>query len=901
MADKPPPTTASIAIASALIAGVTGYFIGQAKQLGLFGGSPVRIPSDKDRKKNADESDGDYEDSSDDEEGPLSEFPGHGEECKLVLVVRTDLGMTKGKIGAQCGHATLACYKHFLKNAPNSPILKRWERSGQMKVALQVKSEEELEMLQARALSLGLSAHIIHDAGRTQIASGSATVFFPSFNCQRHPQGLEISRPGTPTTELKPEGVDGSIIGRTARPSTEHTPRGGRDSRTQVVGEEKKTPSGSFPEMNRIRAEMGVAPLPVPGATGPAFKAKNDDPEEEPASTIETREAAGFDNWRKLEEEAAKKKQREERAATIRKEREKAQRFAKLEGKGLAESAPEEDDLAWLKGSKKRQKKIAKAEKTQREHEEREREAQAALQYTEADLAGVKVGHELDQFDDGEDQILVLKDTAVDADEDDELEAVSLKERERLQEKIDSKKRKRAYDPNAMDEAGQSSILAQYDEEIDGKKHKAFTLNGQGNIVEEAQRDASGVPKPKKVAVSLDFLKEEVEANDYMDISEVKVKKSKKKKSKSSRRKHVENEEDAFAIPEEAAEEDMEIDEPENVAPKPKKILFEGSFVDDDDLQASLKAQRQKALKKKHKKLGPADLARQIREEASAPQTPDIQDTIEEDEEPGLIIDETTEFVENLHQPGTAEDAEERPRKRQKSSQPSNGINSVGVDEEGDVDMAQQSYAEVGEERQRSASIGITGTGLDEEKTIDQGLGATLALLKQRGVITTSESGDMNALYRERQHFLNERQRAEAAAERLAKEQRERERTSSRWHNMTPREREEWARKNNTNRDQLESRKLADIFNKEYKPNVTLNYVDEHGRHMNQKEAFKKLSHQFHGKTSGNTKTQKHLDKIAAEKKKEAESALQTTHTGGLGSARGQQAKKTKQAGVRLL
>ncbi|KAH7117018.1 peptidyl-tRNA hydrolase PTH2-domain-containing protein [Dendryphion nanum] len=168
MSDHPAPTTASIAIACALVAGVTGYFVGQAKSLGLFGGSPVSA-SNKPQ-------DSDDDSSDEDEQGELSEFSGHNEECKLVLVVRTDLGMTKGKIGAQCGHATLACYKHFLRHAPNSPILKRWERSGQMKVALQVKSEEELELLQAQALSLGLAAHIIHDAGRTQIASGSATV-----------------------------------------------------------------------------------------------------------------------------------------------------------------------------------------------------------------------------------------------------------------------------------------------------------------------------------------------------------------------------------------------------------------------------------------------------------------------------------------------------------------------------------------------------------------------------------------------------------------------------------------------------------------------------------------------------------------------------------------------------
>lgn len=45
-----------------------------------------------------------------------------------------------------------------------------------MKVALKCTSEDEMEVLQAQALSLGLCAQVIHDAGRTQIAAGSATV-----------------------------------------------------------------------------------------------------------------------------------------------------------------------------------------------------------------------------------------------------------------------------------------------------------------------------------------------------------------------------------------------------------------------------------------------------------------------------------------------------------------------------------------------------------------------------------------------------------------------------------------------------------------------------------------------------------------------------------------------------
>ncbi|KAG8978140.1 hypothetical protein FRC05_011256 [Tulasnella sp. 425] len=118
------------------------------------------------------------EDSDDEEAGAdgdlASVTPGLFEECKMVLVVRSDLGMTKGKIAAQCGHATLACYKTLQKSNP--ALLAHWERIGQAKVALRCDSEEELLLLQATAQSLNLCARTIRDAGRTQIAAGSTTV-----------------------------------------------------------------------------------------------------------------------------------------------------------------------------------------------------------------------------------------------------------------------------------------------------------------------------------------------------------------------------------------------------------------------------------------------------------------------------------------------------------------------------------------------------------------------------------------------------------------------------------------------------------------------------------------------------------------------------------------------------
>jgi len=666
----------------------------------------------------------------------------------------------------------------------------------------------------------------------------------------------------------------------------------------------------SIDAANKIRLSMGLPALPggsAPTTSGPAFKpARDGDSDDEPASTIDTRQAAAHDNWKKLQDEAEEKRKKEERTANIKKAREKAARFSRLEGKGLADTADDTDDLAWLKSSKKRQKNIAKAEQMQKELEERERQAREAMQYTESDLAGVKVGHEVDQFDD-EDQILVLKDTAVDADDDDELEAVALRDKERLQERLDSKKRKRVYDPNDMDEGGQKSILAQYDEEIDGKKGKLFTLDGKGRTVEDAEVETSSALKPKKVAISLDILKEDAPANDYMDVSEVKMKKPKKKKAKKSKRERVEDEDEMLTVAAgEPAADDMEVDG--EVAPKPKKkSVYDESFIDDDDLQANLAAQRQKALKKR-KKMRPEDIARQLREEAEV--SPDVMESTENAEAAGFTIDETTEFVQNLGTNLNGDDEDEARRKRRKSSHISAGIKSIGdspaADEDGDVDMG-QSYAEAAEaedarerSHSRAKSTGITDTGLEAEKTVDQGLGATLALLRQRGLVSTAPSDDKNASYRSRQKFLMDRSKAEADAERHRKAARERERNSSRWTTMTPREREESARKANTSADQSESRRLADIFNKEYKPNVELQYVDEHGRSMNQKEAFKALSHQFHGKGSGNTKTKKYLDKVEGEKRRMAESSLEAGKVG-LGEAQGQQAKKMGTAGVRLL
>jgi U4/U6.U5 tri-snRNP-associated protein 1 len=674
----------------------------------------------------------------------------------------------------------------------------------------------------------------------------------------------------------------------------------------------------SIEETNRLRVSLGMKPLPVPGAPagGLAFKEASSTPTEEAGSTLESRQAEGYENYRKLQEAEQAKKRREAKADSVKKARDAAKRFAKLEGKGLGEADDDEDMDArsWLIKQKKRQKEIEKARKKEKELAE----AEIAAEYTAADLAGVKVGHELDTFQEGEVQVLTLKDATIDENEEegDELENLDLRDRERLTEKLELKKKKPVYNPNDIDETGEKSILAHYDEEIDGKKGKKFTLDGKGSVEEE--RTANGpVSKARPKVISLDILSqypyypnlcrpsanfytEDEPTSDYLHLSEIKVRKPKKKKAKSTRQK-VADEDDIFQPVEGANIHDqngsaMEVDQPAVTA---KKRSFEDiSFVDDEELAASLAAQRRNALKKRQR-LRPEEIARQVRDEASA--TP-ITDN-EAEVGTGLVIDETSEFIANIQKPSAPE------RKSRSTSRQAEPITAMEADSDDDDDVnMDRSYADIEDEedrasrlkREESASEDITINGLEDEATMDRGLGSTLKLLKDRGILKTDDSGDLNDQFRKKQMFLAEKQRYEAEAERKARMQRERDRASGRLDRMSAREKEEYARQQNTYRDQQESRLLAEHFSKEYKPNVELKYIDEFGRRMNQKEAFKHLSHQFHGKGSGKQKMEKQLKKIEDEKRQLAQSSLDGSQMGGMSGATAQQLKKQKQAGVRL-
>lgn len=92
---------------------------------------------------------------------------------KLVVLVRNDLKMTKGKIAAQVAHAAVNCA--FASKKKDSANFNAWYDSGQAKVVLKVDSERELFEFKAVAEAIGITCSIITDAGRTQIEPGSIT------------------------------------------------------------------------------------------------------------------------------------------------------------------------------------------------------------------------------------------------------------------------------------------------------------------------------------------------------------------------------------------------------------------------------------------------------------------------------------------------------------------------------------------------------------------------------------------------------------------------------------------------------------------------------------------------------------------------------------------------------
>lgn len=89
---------------------------------------------------------------------------------KQVILVRADLKLPKGKLGAQCAHASVEA---ALKSSRE--VVDEWRSEGGKKVVLKVGSLEELRRFKAAAEKEKLVTALITDAGHTAIPAGTVT------------------------------------------------------------------------------------------------------------------------------------------------------------------------------------------------------------------------------------------------------------------------------------------------------------------------------------------------------------------------------------------------------------------------------------------------------------------------------------------------------------------------------------------------------------------------------------------------------------------------------------------------------------------------------------------------------------------------------------------------------
>ena len=93
---------------------------------------------------------------------------------KQVILARSDLNMSPGKLAVQVAHGSVGSAEKARRE--------RWEwyaawlGEGQKKVVVEVMDESELRKFQEQAAKAGLPHELVQDAGLTELPPGTSTV-----------------------------------------------------------------------------------------------------------------------------------------------------------------------------------------------------------------------------------------------------------------------------------------------------------------------------------------------------------------------------------------------------------------------------------------------------------------------------------------------------------------------------------------------------------------------------------------------------------------------------------------------------------------------------------------------------------------------------------------------------
>ena len=404
-------------------------------------------------------------------------------------------------------------------------------------------------------------------------------------------------------------------------------------------------------ETNRVRISLGLKPLAEDDGTGDGAGDAEADAE-----------AVAEANFAAMQDEAAAARRTAELKAKLDRHANQRALNAKLAGRTLGDLDPEGDVDAssWVKAAKKRTKKAQAELAANSARDKADAAALLARGYDASDLRGLKVGHDADDFGEGEQHVLVLKDSRIEDDEDDELTNVRMADLDRTKDRLDLKKKAKqaaytGYDDEEFNADGtprQTGLLSKYDE--DAEKESGFVLGdaaaaGDDAAMADAPRRAKAkdADVDKRTLLSLDYTKN-LDVSDYLEAGDKGFKKPK------VRSRHCPSSTDG-AQKKRAKASARQVDAEDAIGPAPVERtsaaeLREQALRDDEDLQAALARER---VKKSRAKLGSVRRRALEDDSINLPGPDDVASPVpqvkqEEDEPAGIEFDDMTEFVRNI-------------------------------------------------------------------------------------------------------------------------------------------------------------------------------------------------------------------------------------------------------------
>lgn len=656
----------------------------------------------------------------------------------------------------------------------------------------------------------------------------------------------------------------------------------------------KESLSLSIEETNKLREKLGLKPLKMDSDSKDGSKEVSYADREDvhkPATNISEKKTT--DKMR-------------EKMEAIREKRRIHQKLQKVKGLGDDDDPVIDSAAAWVVKSriKEKEKELAAIRAKMLEEMDEEFGISSLIEetvgnikkepfYGSKDLKGLMVQHKGNSFAEGSDVILTLEDKAIlDENNDDVLINVNIAEDERTKKNVENRRKKPGY--KAYDEVDEETgmlkvrgVLDKYDEEIEGRKKESFKLDHTGKAEMDGETEMDKIRATLKAQqVSLEMSAPQLAREYYTEEELVKFKKPRKKIRK-VRKRQVLKADDLLKInvadstqdrgsrkqkttkpslsQGTQGEEDMDI-----VTAVPDELDYyvavsqheeTPSFVEDDEAEQELQLALQRSRRTKEKKghendEADAALEKIALEVLNKPKEKDMEMEMEMEQPTTsrsskkkgkgmIVLDSTSEFCRTL---GEIPSLGPPSQPKREEVLPDDDVemeiekSSKGGWEQVEINKAKLKKVDAKEDEDEDVL---------ESEPIPNGIVATLNLANMKGYLKEGREK-----VRKFDPLNLPETKAEVDFEKLRDE-----------------EKNKYSR-GGYDRDRYDPYAFKDKSN--YKPDIKLEYVDNKGRQLNQKEAFRLLSHKFHGKGSGKLKTEKRAKKILEEKKLQKMSSIDT-------------------------